>query len=169
MSKYYWIFGAIAGVFSVTMEYLLFSGYLGFDKSPGVLMAKLGALLICIVFASILIKKMNGGISLIRTTFGGLLMALICSTISITGYTVMTYATPNFFDGAKAYNMEQWEQNNADKPEVLAKRTEKLAEVDKSYGLQIYAAFTLVGYLLSGLMVSIFTAAFISNKSSLAS
>jgi len=168
MARYYWIFGGVAGLFSFVLEFLLFSGRLGFDKSPGVLLAKLGALMICIVFGSVLVKKLRGSISSARTILGGAMIALICSAISIGGYTYMSQAKPEFLDAAKAYSMERWEQDNADKPEVLEKRTEKLEEVDSSYSLRSYVAFTLIGYLVSGLLVSIFTAAFIARKNFLA-
>lgn len=168
MAKYYWIFGGIAGTFSFVLEFLLFSGRLGFDKSPGVLLAKLAALMICIVFGNVLIKKLRGTISSARTILGGPLIALICSVISIGGYTYMSQAKPEFMEAAKEYTLGRWEQDNVDNPEVLEKKVEKIEEIENSYGLQSYVAFTLIGYLVSGLLVSIFTAAFIARKNFLA-
>ncbi len=165
MGKYYWIFGGIAGGFSVLSEFLLFSGKLGFHRSSGVLMSKLGMLLICIIFGAILIKKMNGSISMARTMLSGTLIALICAAISIGGYTSMSEVDKNFFDKAKTYNIQIWEEQNADNPEELAKKEDKVQQIEQSYSLQQYAGFTLVGYLVSGLIVSLFTAAFLANKS----
>jgi len=168
MGKYYWIFGGIAGIYSVLSEYLLFTGRLGYDRSGGVLMSKLVVLLLCIVFGSILIKKINGTISSARTMLSGALIALICSVISIAGYTFMSQNDPTFFDGAKEYSLSTWEEHNADKPDVLAKRDEQIAQIESGFGIQQYVGFTLIGYLVSGLLVSLFTAAFLSNKNAFA-
>lgn len=168
MSKFYWIFGGIAGLFSFILEYLLFSGKLGFDKSPGVLLAKLAALLLCIVFAAVLIRKLRGSISAARTVLSGFIIALICSAISITGYTYMSYAKQDFFTAAKTYSMQRWMEDHPEDAQDNSKREVKSDEIERSYSIQTYSAFTLIGYLVSGLLVSVFTAAFISNKSSLA-
>lgn len=177
MSKYYWIFGGAAGLFSVVMEYLLFSGRLGFDKSSGVIFSKLGALLICIIFGTILIKKMSGTISFIRTTIGGVTMALICSTVAITGYTAMHYPDGSFFNEAKIYSLEKWEEHTLktqaeEAQEVSEEEFQKMkdarsTEIDREFGLQMYVGFTLVGYLLFSLLVSAFTAAFVADRQSL--
>ncbi|MCB9245890.1 MAG: DUF4199 domain-containing protein [Flavobacteriales bacterium] len=168
MSKFYWIFGGIAGIFSFILEYLLFSGRMGFDKSPSVLLAKLAALLLCIVFAAVLIRKLKGSISVARTILSGFIIALICSVISISGYTYMSYARQDFFAEAKTYSMDRWVEEHPEEATDEAKRKVKAEEIERSYSIQTYTAFTLIGYLVSGLLVSVFTAAFISNKSSLA-
>jgi uncharacterized membrane protein YraQ (UPF0718 family) len=167
MVKYYWIFGSIAGVSSAVLEYLIFSGILGFEKSFGVLLGKYLALLICIVFCVVLIKKLQGQISFLRTTFSGLMIALICSAVSGVGYSYMHYPDGHFFDDAKAYHLEEWKKHYADQPQELVKIEEVQAKLDEKFTMKNHTFFDLTGYVVAGLFFAALISAFVADRSSL--
>ncbi len=168
MSKYYLIFGGIAGICSAVLEYLLFSGKLGFDKMGGVLFGKILALVICIVFAVVLIKKLNGGISFMRTSFSGLMIALVCSAVSGINYSYMNYPDGSFFEDAKAYSLEKWEEANKDNPEDMAKLEEQKQQIDQSFSLKFHTILDLGTFLTIGLVFTAFFAGVIADRKSLA-
>ncbi|MFT7590895.1 MAG: hypothetical protein ACI9UJ_000813 [bacterium] len=167
MSKYYLIFGGIAGIASATLEYLLYGGYLGFDKMGGVLFGKILALIGCIVFAVVLIKKLQGGISFIRTSFSGLMIAVVCSAFSGIGYSIMAYPDGSFFDEAKAYSFEAWKEGNKDKPEELARIDEAREQINSKFSLKYHTFLELGMYLVIGAVFTAFFAGFIADRESL--
>ena len=168
MSKYYLIFGGIAGLLSATLEYLLFSGVLGFEKVAGVLFGKILAMLGCIVFAVILIKKVKGSISFMRTSFSGLMIALVCASVSGIGYSYMAYPDGSFFDDAKAYTLEQWKENNKDKPEELAKIEEVKEQIHANYSVKHHTMLELGMFLVIGVVATTFLAGIVADRKSLA-
>ena len=168
MSKYYLIFGGIAGIASAILEYLLFSGSLGFDKSFGVVFGKILALVGCVVFAVVLIKKLHGGISFIRTSFSGLMIAIVCSAVSGIGYSVMSYPDGSFFDEAKAYYFEGWKEANKDNPEELARTDDAFEEINIKFSLKHHTIFDLGMYLVIGAVFTAFLAGFVADRKSLA-
>lgn len=168
MSKYYLIFGGIAGIVSTVLEYLLFSGYFGFEKSSGVIFGKILALIGCIVFAVVLIKKLNGTISFIRTSFSGLMIALVCSSVSGIGYSFMHYPDGAFFNEAKTYYIEGWKEANKDKPEELARTEEAIIEINNKFSVKHHTIFDLGMYLVIGAVFTAFFAGFIADRNSLA-
>lgn len=168
MSKYYLIFGGIAGIVSALLEFFIYSGRLGFDKMGGVLFGKILALIGCIVFAVILIKKLNGTISFIRTSFSGLMIAIVCSSVSGIGYAAMAYPDGSFFEKAETYAFEQWLENNKDKPEEMARIDEAREANHNKFSLK-YHTFVEAGmYLIIGAVFTAFFAGFIADRNSLA-
>ncbi|MFT5724423.1 MAG: hypothetical protein ACI9JN_001542 [Bacteroidia bacterium] len=168
MSKYYLIFGGIAGVASAFLEYLLYGGYLGFDKMGGVLFGKILALIGCIVFAVVLIKKLTGSISFLRTSFSGLMIALVCSAFSGIGYSYMHYPDGSFFDEAKTYAFDVWEKSNADKPEEMARKDEAREQINSKFSLKYHTMLELGMFMVIGIVFTAFFAGFIADKKSLA-
>ena len=168
MSKYYLIFGGIAGTASALLEYFLYSGRLGFDKMAGVLFGKFLALVGCIVFAVILIKKLNGGISFLRTSFSGLMIALVCSAFSGIGYSFMHYPDGSFFDEAKEYTYNAWYEENKDKPEEIARMEEAKEQIDIKFSLKYHTMLELGMYLVIGVVFTAFLAGFVADKKTLA-
>ena len=74
MQKSVWIFGIIAGAFSAYMEYMYFSGS---DVSlTATYISKILATIICVAFALVLLKKVLGEMSIARTIFSGVLVAV---------------------------------------------------------------------------------------------
>jgi len=167
MVKYYWIFGSIAGLTSALLEYLIFSGTMGFDKSMGVLLGKYLALLVCILFAILLIKKLRGRISFLRTTFSGLMIALICSAFSGIGYSFMHYPDGKFFDAAKEYNLQQWKNHYADQPDELVKIEEVKEDIEHKFKMKTHTFFDLTGYVIAGLLFATLISAFVADRLSL--
>ncbi|MBO6516695.1 MAG: DUF4199 domain-containing protein [Bacteroidia bacterium] len=168
MSKYYLIFGGIAGISSAILEYLLFSGKLGFDKMGGVLFGKVLGLIICIVFAVILIKKLNNGISFMRTSFSGLMIALICSAVSGIGYSYMYYPDGAFFNDAKEYTFEYWKEANKDDPKELARAEEQREDIERTYSLRYHTILDLGTFMTIGLVFTAFLAGIVGDRRSLA-
>ena len=168
MSKYYLIFGGIAGLASATLEYLLFSGALGFDKSFGVVFGKILALIGCIVFAVILIRKLQGRISFVRTSFSGLMIAIVCSAVSGIGYSIMQYPDGSFFNEAKTYYFEGWKEANKDNPEELARTEEAREQINAEVTIKHHTIFDLGMYLVIGAVFTAFFAGFIADRNSLA-
>ncbi|MBI1305354.1 MAG: DUF4199 family protein [Bacteroidetes bacterium] len=167
MVKYYWIFGGIAGLSSVALEYLLFSGYLGYEHTYGVVLGKFLSMLVCLVFCVILIKKLKGRISFLRTSFTGLMLALICSAISGIGYSWMYAPNGEFFQPTKDHVLEGWKKENANKPDELMKIDEVKTKINERFSLKNHTYFDLAGYLVCGLFFSALLAAFVADRSSL--
>jgi hypothetical protein len=168
MSKYYLIFGGIAGIVSASLEYFIYGGYLGFDKMGGVLFGKILALIGCIVFAVVLIKKLNGGISFIRTSFSGLMIALVCSAVSGIGYSAMHYPDGSFFNEAKTYAYEVWETRNAENPEEMARKEDFKEHLNNKFSLKYHTMLELGMYLAIGVVFTAFFAGFIADRKTLA-
>lgn len=169
MSKYYLIFGGIAGITSATLEYLLYNGTFGYDKIGGVLFGKILALLGCIVFAVILIKKLHGGISFLRTSFSGLMIAIVCSAFSGIGYSMMYHAKDGtFFDDVKDYRLELWKEQNKDNPEELAQIEDMKIQIEQAFSLKYHTYLELAGFLAIGTVFTAFFAGIIADRKSLA-
>jgi hypothetical protein len=166
-TKYYFIFGIAAGLVSVVLEYLLFSGYLGYDKSFGVILGKFCGLLISMIFAIIVIKKMNGRISFLRTTFTGMILALICSSVSAIGFLYMQNSNPAFFEEAKIYHLQEWKDHYADQPDELKKEAEISSQIDQKFTLKFHTIFDLGGFMVFGVLFSTLLAAFFADRTSL--
>ena len=167
MVKYYWIFGSIAGITSAALEYLIYGGFVGYEMSGGVLLGKFLSLLLCIIFAAVLIKKLQGRISFLRTTFTGLMIALICSAVSGIGFSYMHYPDGHFFDDAKAYHLQTWKDHFADQPEELAKIEDVKAQIDEKFTMKNHTFFELTGFVVAGLFFAALLSAFIADRSSL--
>lgn len=167
MVKYYWIFGAIAGLVSSLLEYFLFSGMLGFERSSFVLLGKFLSLLVCIIFCVLLIKKLKGRISFLRTSFTGLMIALICSATSAIGYSTMHYPDGKFFEPAKDYHLATWKEHFADDPKELMKVDEVKQDIESKFSMKTHTFFDLTGYVVAGLLFSALLAAFVADRSSL--
>lgn len=134
----------------------------------GVLFGKILALIGCIVFAVILIKKLNGGISFIRTSFSGLMIAIVCSSVSGIGYAIMAHPDGSFFKEAEQYAFNVWLENNKDKPEELARINEAREATHNKFSLK-YHTFVETGmYLVIGAVFTAFFAGFIADRKSLA-
>lgn len=157
----------IAGLSSILLEYLLFGGHIGFESTGGVLLGKYAALLVCVVFAIILIRKLNNGISLMRCMFSGLMIGLIASSVSTAGYTAMTYPDGAFIQEAKSYTIQTWKDRNANDPEELKKEAEVVQRIEDNYSVRTHAFFELTGYVVGALIFSLFTAVFVAKRSSL--
>lgn len=168
MTKYYLIFGSIAGTISAFLEYMLFSGKLGYDRMGGVLFGKILALIGCIVFGVILIKKLNGRISFMRTSFSGLMIAIVCTIFSTIGYSIMAYPDGKFFDEAKEYTYEYWLEENKDKPEELAKEAEAREQIESKFSVQYHTVLELLMFSIFGIVFTAFFAGVIADRKTLA-
>ncbi len=168
MSKYYLIFGGIAGAISALLEYFLYKGVFGFDSMAGVIYGKILALVVCIVFGVVLIKKLNGGISFLRTSFSGLMIAIVCSTFSGIGYSMMHYPDGSFFNEAKEYAYDEWIKTNKDNPEEMAKISEVKSAIESRFTVMYHSALEFGLYLVVGVVFTAFFAGFIADRNSLA-
>lgn len=168
MSKYYLIFGGIAGSLSAVLEYMIYSGLVGFDRMGGVLFGKILALLGCIIFAVVLIRKMYGSVSFLRVSFSGLMIALVCSAFSGIGYSMMHYPDGSFFNDAKEYTYNHWLETNKDNPEEMARKAEARQEIDNQFSLKYHSLLDTGMYLAIGLVFTAFFAGFIADRKSLA-
>jgi hypothetical protein len=172
MTKYYLLFGFIAGGLGTLSDYLLFSGAIPFSNSGVVLITKLFILLLCIIFSSILIKKMQGSISFLRTTFGGLMVALLCTAINLAGYAYMAYPDYSFFENVMEYSQAVRKEQYEELPDTLPDK-KKIEDMDFEeetrafFRVENMAKFLILGYVAAGLIISVLLSAFISDPKTL--
>lgn len=168
MQKSIWIFGLLAGVLSALLEYLYFSSAT-FNHTT-MLLAKLMVLIICVVAGLILAKKLSGGvISIARTILSGVLISVIRAAVLIFAFVAHYYPNGDFYQPKLKQAYEQAEKKVSADDEIKAADKETELDIIKS---QIEMQFKPLGYsglavgssIITGLIVSILLAAFISKN-----
>ncbi len=157
MNKYIWIFGGISGLLASVSEYLVYSGVLSFDDFGGVRLFKLLTLVICIVFAGILYKKMQGGVSLARVMFISVLVSLVRSAVLCGGFLLMYWPDGERFEPARKYAYEKSLEMMKEEDKTISGKQKKKAEIEAQFSLVGYPKFALAG----GFFVAVFTGVFL--------
>lgn len=165
MKHVYWVFGVIAGLLSVAIEYVHFSNISNLETFRLYWMAKLFVLAMCVVFGIIAMKKTSGGaISIARTLFTGGLISFIRAIVLILAFAIMYYPDGAFFDSAVELSYEQLDkmvEAGEMESKDLDMRKSKLAS---QFTVRGYAISTLFGSLITGLVISVLMAAFVSTN-----
>ncbi len=168
MQKSIWIFGGIAGIFSAFLEYLFYSSD---NFSPMTMyLAKGLVLIICVVFGLILIRKLLGGtISIGRTLLSGSLIALVRALVLIISFMIFYYPNGEFYQPKvnEAIELAKDKIANDDQIAEEDKSTEleiTLQDIERQFKPMSYALLAIAQSLITGFIISILTAVFISKN-----
>lgn len=167
MSRFYWIFGLIAGAVYLGLDYGYHQGIIGYDKIPVVFVSQLGIFILCIVFASIVYKKVKGKISFMRTVFGAVMVGLVASVVIISGRAVLLSTVDNYLETTKEYDFKMAYDAQTEDGRTEEWVNETRQRIEHKYSLVNLVQVTLVAFLFFGAVVGAFTAAFIADRSSL--
>ncbi len=168
MQKSIWIFRTLAGALSAFLEYLYFSSS---NFSPMTLfIAKMAVLIICVVFGLVLIRKLLGGsISVARTLLSGSLISLTRAIVMIGVFLFLYYPSGEFYQPKIqealqiAENKVMADENikDADKEEEIRITQADITPQFKPLG---YSGIAIASSLITGLIISVLVAAFISTN-----
>jgi hypothetical protein len=102
-----------------------------------------------------------------RTSFSGLMIALVCASVSGIGYSYMAYPDGSFFEDAIQYTIKHWEDENADKPEELARKIEVEQQIRANYSVKHHTMLELGMFLVIGVVATTFLAGIVADRKSL--
>lgn len=168
MQKSIWLFGGIAGVLSAVLEYFYYTGQSLDSKT--MFLAKIAILVVCVVFALVLIKKLIGGtISIGRTILSGVLIGVVRSLITSIVFLVLYLPNGEFYQPHIDSAMEQAEVIVLEDENIEAEdKAENIEEARQRIQLNFrptgYAFFSLLGSVVTAFVVSILLAAFIATN-----
>ncbi|MEY2924329.1 MAG: hypothetical protein RLZZ337_877 [Bacteroidota bacterium] len=168
MQKSIWIFGIIAGAFCATLEFL----YYKTENFSAMTMyiSKMAVLAISIVLGLILVRKLLGGtISIGRTLLSGVLISLIRAAVMIGAFTYFFQPNGDFYAPKLQEAFVQAEKKieadenikKEDKPNELELAKQQIAGQFTPRG---YATLAIGGSVITGFIISILTAVFISKN-----
>jgi cytochrome b subunit of formate dehydrogenase len=168
MQKSIWIFGILAGIICAVLEYLFFGSQ---DGSANVMfMAKIAVLVIFTISGLVLIRKLKGGIiSISRTILSGLMIALIRAVVMIIAFGFLYYPNGEFYkfrsDQAIQVATNQMNANEAVKPaDKEMKLEETIEQITFQYKPKGYSLIAVGSSIITGLIISILTAAIIGTN-----
>lgn len=171
MQKVIWPFGILAGLGSAYIEYLYFSNPNALPQQMGqYTLLKIFVLLICLVFALVLIKKLNGNtISISRTLFSGVLTSVIRAFVMVMCFWFLYQPEGEFYqdklDLALRVATEKHQADTAITEEIRYERIkDAYQQIEFQYKPNGYAKIALLSSLASGVIISILMAAFIANN-----
>lgn len=78
----------------------------------------------------------------------------------------MHYPDGKFLEPIKEYSLQQWQEQNKDKPNELAKIEGQKLAIDKQFSVLRYSIMHLGLYFFMGILISAFMAAIIGDKTS---
>ena len=106
MQKSSWIFGALAGILSATLEYLFFKS--SESNANTMFLSKILILTLCIVLGLILAKKLLGGtISIARTILTGGVISIVRAIVMIIAFMVLYFPNGEFYQSKVEIAFEQ--------------------------------------------------------------
>jgi hypothetical protein len=164
MNKYIWIFGGISGLLGALAEYLVYNGTLSFDTFGGVRLFKILAFVFCIIFLSILHKKLNGGISLARVMLNSVLASFVRSAVMITFFLFTYYPEGRAFDDVKKYAFEKSVEMMPEKDRNPKNLTQRKAEIDEQFSIEGYPKFAILGSLVAAVFTGVFLGLILASK-----
>lgn len=168
MQKSIWIFGIIAGAFCATLEFLYYQT--GNFSAMTMYLSKVAILIISIVLGLVLVRKLMGGtISIGRTLLSGVLISLIRAAVMIAAFTYFYQPNGDFYAAKLQESFEQAEKKIAaddqikaeDKPNELEMAKQQIAVQFTPTG---YAKLAIGGSAITGFIISILVAVFISKN-----
>jgi hypothetical protein len=168
MQKSIWIFGIIAGAFCATLEFLYYKST-NFSAMT-MYLSKVAVLIICVVLGLILVRKLLGGtISIGRTLLSGVLISLIRAAVMIGFFTYFYQPNGEFYAAKLQESFVQAEKKVTadeqikpeDKPNELELAKQQIASQFSPRG---YATLAIIGSVITGFIISILTAVFISKN-----
>jgi len=168
MQKSIWIFGVLAGLLSSLLEYAFFSSTL--SNANTMFLAKITVLVCCIVLGLILTRKLIGGvISIARTLLTGGLISLIRAIVLSIFFGVLYYPDGSFYQPKIDIAFEQAalkiKQDSTIKPaDKSMELMEIQSQIEAQYQPTGYTLLSIGSSLITGLIVSILMAAFISTN-----
>lgn len=165
MNKFIWIFGAISGILGSVAEYMVYGNYMPYDSFVGIRLFKIFILVICIVFAVIALKKLNGQISLARTLLTSILVSLVRSIFLIGGFLLMHYPNGEIFEPVKAYAFEKVVAMMEEEDRTPKNLAEKKLEIADQFSLTGYPKYGLMGSAVTAVFVGVFLGLIVANKS----
>jgi hypothetical protein len=168
MQKSIWIFGGIAGILSAVLEYLFYSNE---NFSPMTMyLAKGLVLIISVVFGLILIRKLLGGtISIGRTLLSGALISLVRAIVLIIAFLAFYYPNGDFYN-SKIQDAIELAQDKVAKDEAIKEEDKKteleitINDIERQFKPLSYSFMAIGQSLITGLIISILTAVFISKN-----
>lgn len=167
MSRFYWIFGLIAGAVYIVLDFMYHQGVIDREKIAVVFISQILLFILCVVFASVAYKKINGKISFMRTVFGAVMVGLIASTVIIGGRIALSSSIDNYTEATKDYNFKMVYEAQTEDGRTEEWINEQREKIEHKYSLGNLIQVTLVGYLFFGAIIGAFTAAFIADRSSI--
>ena len=167
MQKSSWIFGVLAGILSAILEYLFFKS--SESNANAMFLSKIIILTLCIVLGLILAKKLLGGtISISRTMLIGGIISFVRAIVMIISFLVLYYPNGDFYQPKVEIAFEQATkkvQHDDIKPADKAMELEEIKDqIAAQYEPAGYAMMSVGSSLVTGLIVSILMAAFISTN-----
>tara|TARA_Y100000385_G_scaffold280971_1_gene332945 strand:+ start:5195 stop:5716 length:522 start_codon:yes stop_codon:yes gene_type:complete len=168
MQKSSWIFGALAGILSATLEYLFFKS--SESNANTMFLSKILILTLCIVLGLILAKKLLGGtISIARTILTGGVISIVRAIVMIIAFMVLYFPNGEFYQSKVEIAFEQAAKKVQQDDEIKpADKAMELKEIKNQIAAQYkpagYAMMSIGSSLVTGLIVSILMAAFIANN-----
>ena len=168
MQKSSWIFGALAGILSATLEYLFFKS--SESNANTMFLSKILILTLCIVLGLILAKKLLGGtISIARTILTGGVISIVRAIVMIIAFMVLYFPNGEFYQSKVEIAFEQAakkvQQDDEIKPADKAMELKEIKnQISAQYKPAGYAMMSIGSSLVTGLIVSILMAAFIANN-----
>ena len=168
MQRSIWVFGLLAGAICALLEYLFFKSA---NASGNVMyIAKFVVLIIFIAFGLIYLRKITGGtLSIARTLFSGIMIALVRALVMISAFTFFYYPNGDFYQEKLEISFEQAALKINSDSEIKPADKQMIIEETQS---QIAHQYTPTGYMLvtigmslvTGFIFSIFMAALISTN-----
>jgi hypothetical protein len=179
MNKFIWIFGAISGILGSIAEYLVYGDILPYESFGAIRLFKIFLLVICVVFAVVAIKKINGQISLARTLLVSILVSLVRSIFLIGGFLLMYYPNGERFEPGKKIAMEMSikrikdEQIEAQKSPLTKDKKVNIKEkiedqrnaIDNQFSITGYPVFSIMGSVVTAVFAGVFLGLIVANKS----
>lgn len=168
MQKSIWIFGILAGIICAVLEYLFFASEGG--SANVMFIAKIAVLAIFTISGLVLIRKLKGGIiSIGRTIVSGLMIALVRAVVMIIAFGFLYYPNGDFYkhrsDQAVQVATDQMNANDAVKAaDKKMKLEETIEQITFQYKPTGYSLIAIGGSLVTGLVLSILTAAIIGTN-----
>jgi len=168
MNKVYVIIGGVGGILTSFFLYYYLNNELYTSREHNLLyrLSSVSVLFVCVLFAIIAIKKMNGNmISFMRCMFSGFIIAIICGLVNFAFFTTWYLTNPKALEKAETVSIAKYlemEETKKEKPEIIQKVKQ-----------EIHSQFTPGGSLLPNLMSSfvtcmisaIFISAFVYTRS----
>jgi hypothetical protein len=167
MNKVYGIFGTVSGLVTSIFLYFYYHKELYTLRENNLLYRSFStiALAICVIFAIIAAKKMNGNtISFMRCMFTGFMVSIINGLINFICFTFIFFTSHDLLVKPEQIAKQQFKTN----PDVLKDTTINMTKALEN----IHTQFTPGGFLLPsiftsiifGLLTSIFITAFVYTR-----
>ncbi len=167
MNKIYAIFGGLSGIFSSFFLYIYYQKELYTLRENNLLFRSFSifTLGICVAFAIIAVKKINGNtISFVRSMFTGFMVSFLSAIVSFVFYTIIYFNSGQILIKPEAIAKDQFVKN----AEIAKDSTINMAQAFES----IHQQFTPGGFLLPnlftslifGILVSVFVTAFVYTR-----